>query len=146
MWENAKIEKITCSSLSPLYDGSSDNLIPTLNHINVQQKNEVWYPATLIMQHNADTIIILQFSKLTTEIVTAQAKKLWDAPTASIQSHTHGSDMYNARLLGLFLMNSSTPDFAALLHGRIDPMYCSVWVTSTAYDVPAHTSQSPSFC
>jgi hypothetical protein len=125
MWENAKIEKIICAGLSPPYDGSSNTLIPTLNRIHIQRKNEVWYPALFLSQDNVNVDIVLQFSKLTTEAVTAQAKKLWDAPDASIQSHTRGSDTYNARLLGLFLMNSLTPDFAAMLHNRIDPMYCS---------------------
>jgi hypothetical protein len=117
MWENAKVEKIICSGLQPPYDGSSDKLIPTLNLIHIRHKNEVWYPATFVVQDGIDVDLVLQFSKLTTATVFAQAKRIWDAPDASIRSHTRGSDAYNA--------NSLTHDFAAIFHSRIDLLYCS---------------------
>jgi hypothetical protein len=41
VWENAKVEKIICAGLHPLYDGSSDKLILTLNLIHIKCKNEV---------------------------------------------------------------------------------------------------------
>jgi hypothetical protein len=72
-----------------------------------------------------DIDLVLQFLKITTATVLAQAKRIWNAPDASILSHTRGSNTYNARLLGVSLMNSLTPDFAAILHSRIDPLYCS---------------------
>jgi hypothetical protein len=50
MWENVKIEQIICSGIKPIYDGTPDNLIPTLNSIQIRRRNEVWYPATFMVQ------------------------------------------------------------------------------------------------
>jgi hypothetical protein len=125
MWENAKVEQIICSGLKHPYDGSPDALIPTLNLIHIRRRNEVWYSATFIVQEQTLIDLVLQFSKVTESTVLTQAKRLWDAPDASIQSHTRGTATYNNRLLGVFLMNSLTPEFAAVLHSRINPNYCS---------------------
>jgi hypothetical protein len=35
MWENAKVKRVICSGLQPLYDGSSNKLIQTLNLIHI---------------------------------------------------------------------------------------------------------------
>jgi len=125
MWENAKVEQIICAGLKPLYDGTPDNLIPTLNSIQIRRRNEVWYPATFMVQDGKSIDLIRQFSALTEATVLNKAKDLWDSPDASTQSHTRGTTTYNHRLFGMFLMNSITPDFAALLHSRIDSRYCS---------------------
>jgi len=124
MWENEKVE-IICAGLKPPYDGTPDKLIPTLNLIHIRRQNEVWSPATYIFQDNAHVDLVLQFSKVTEATVLTRAKNLWDAPDASIQSHTRGTPTYTNRLLGLFLMNSLTADFATLLHSRIDAKYCA---------------------
>jgi hypothetical protein len=42
-----------------------------------------------------------------------------------MQSHTRGTLTYNAHLLGIFLTNPLTMDFAALIHTRIDDKYCA---------------------
>jgi len=125
MWENPKVEQIICAGLKPPYDGNADNLIPTLNLINIRRRNEVWYSATFITQEETRVDLVTQFSKVKEATILQQAKQLWEAPDASTQSHTRGTATYNNRLLGVFLMNSITPDFAALLHSRIDSQYCS---------------------
>lgn len=76
------------------------------------------------MQDNVKVDLVMQFSKAKASTMLDNAKLLWDTNDASIQSHTRGADTYNSRLLGLFLMNSLMPDFAALLYSRIDPRYC----------------------
>jgi hypothetical protein len=125
MWENAKVEQIICAGLKPPYDGNANNLIPTLNLINIRRRNEVWYSATFIKQNDTTVDLVTQFSKVKDTTVLQQAKLLWDAPDTSTQSHTRRTVTYHNRLLGLFLMNSITPEFAALLHSRIDSQYCS---------------------
>jgi hypothetical protein len=125
MWDNAKVEQILCAGLKPPYDGSVDNLIPTLNLIYIRRRNEVWYSATLLGQPPAQIDLVTQFSKASPEAVLNNVKHLWDASDAAIQCHTRGTPTYNSRLLGVFLMNSLTPEFAALLHSRIDSDYCS---------------------
>ncbi len=125
MYDNAKIEQIICSGLKPLYDGSAENLIPTLNQINVRRRNEVWVDATYVMQDDIKLDMVTHFSKVRERTVTTQAKLLWDVPDASLQSHTRGTVTYHNRLFGVFLLNSLTPDFITLLHSRIDSAYWS---------------------
>jgi hypothetical protein len=125
MWENARVKKIISSGLTPLYDGSSDQLIPTLNLINIRRRNEVWYSATFLTQDTATVDLVWQFSQAKLNVVLDQAKHLWTAADATTQSHTRGTQTYNNRLLGVFLLNLLTPEFAATLHSRIDPVYCA---------------------
>jgi hypothetical protein len=123
MFDNAKIEQIICSGIHPRYDGAPSSLLPTLNLIHIRRKNEVWYPATIIMQDNETIDMVQHFSKIKESTILSQAKTLWDAPDSHQQSHTRGTPTYYARLFGVFLMNSLTNDFALLLHSRIDQKY-----------------------
>jgi hypothetical protein len=125
MWENAKVEQIICAGLKPPYDGTADNLIPTLNLINIRRRNEVWYSATIIEQDGKYIDLITQFSQVKEATISQNSKLLWDNLDATVRSHTRGTATYNNRLLGVFLLNSLTADFAALLHSRIDTKYCS---------------------
>ncbi len=53
----------------------------------------------------------------------SKAQLLWDAANSSTERHVRGTDTYNSHLLALFIMNSLTTEFAALLHSRIDQNY-----------------------
>jgi hypothetical protein len=66
MWENAKVEQTICSGLRLLYDGSPENLIHLLY---IRRKNEVWMPATFILQVSVQVDLVLQFSKVTHDTV-----------------------------------------------------------------------------
>jgi hypothetical protein len=125
MWENAKVEQIICAGIKPPYDGSPDWLIPTMNLINIRRKNEVWHSATYLQKADIKVDLVLHFMQMDYKTVVANAKRLWDAPDAMTQSHTRGTETYNSHLLGVFLMNSLTPDFASVLHSRIDSSLCS---------------------
>ncbi len=125
IYDNAKFEQIACAGLQPKYDGTADKLIPILNLIHIRRQNEVWYCATFLQQEGQSIDLVRQFSKVTSATVLQRAQDLWGAAGAATQHHTRGSATYNARLLGVFLMNSLTNDFAALLHSRIDPAYSS---------------------
>jgi hypothetical protein len=46
IFDNAKYEQIACNGLQPKYDGSPDELIPTLNAMHIRRQNEAWYVAT----------------------------------------------------------------------------------------------------
>jgi hypothetical protein len=50
MFDNAKFEQIACAGLKPPYNGSSSDLIPTLNAIHFRRQNEVWCSATILQQ------------------------------------------------------------------------------------------------
>jgi hypothetical protein len=123
IFDNAKYEQITCVGLQPKYNGSPDELIPTLNMIHIRRQNEVWYAATFLRQDDSNIDLVRQFSQIRQETVQSKAKDLWDSPTSMTSRHTRGTETYNSRLLALFLTNSLTADFAALLHSHIDPNY-----------------------
>ncbi len=57
------------------------------------------------MQDGLQLDIIRNFSKLRLETVLNQAKLLWDASNAVTERHVCGTQIYNSRLLALFLMN-----------------------------------------
>jgi len=125
IWENARIEQVMCTGLKPHYDGSPEQLLPTLNLIHIRRQNEAWAPATYLLQNGKLVDLVLQFSAIKEETVKAQAKCLWDTPDAVTQRHMQGSATSNARLFGTFLLNSMTPEFSAIVFSRIDPQYCS---------------------
>ena len=99
MFDNAKIEQIICSGIHPRYDGAPSSLLPTLNLIHIRRKNEVWYPATIIMQDNETIDMVQHFSKIKESTILSQAKTLWDAPDSHQQSHTRGTPTYYARFI-----------------------------------------------
>jgi hypothetical protein len=123
IFDNAKFEQIACAGLQPKYNGSSDELIPMLNAIHIRRQNEVWYSATFLIQDGVTIDLVRHFSQVKQATIQDNAKELWDVPTSLTLRHTRGTAMYNTRLQALFLMNSLTADFVALLHSRIDPKY-----------------------
>jgi hypothetical protein len=76
MWDNAKVEQIICAGLKPVYDGSPDKLIQTMNLIHIRCRNEVWCPATYIMKDNVKIDMVLHFSKVDRETILNQAKQI----------------------------------------------------------------------
>ncbi len=84
MWDNAKVEQIICAGLKPPYDGTADNLIPTLNLINIRRRNEVWYSATIIEQDGKYIDLITQFSEVKEATITQNSKLLWDNLDATV--------------------------------------------------------------
>jgi hypothetical protein len=123
IFDNAKFEQIACAGLDTRYDGSPERLIPTLNAIHIRRQNEVWFAATFMIQDGSKLDMVWNFSQLCQETVLNQAKHLWNTPNASTERHVRGSELYNSRLLAVFLMNSLTTDFATILHSRIDQDY-----------------------
>jgi hypothetical protein len=120
IWENARIEQVMCTGLKPPYDGSPEQLLPTLNLIHIRRQNEAWAPATYLLQNGKLVDLVLQFSAIKEETVKAQAKCLWDTPDAATKRHMRGSATSNARLFGTFLLNSMTPEFSAIVFSRIE--------------------------
>jgi hypothetical protein len=50
IFDNAKYEQIACLGLKPRYNGTPNDLIPTLNAIHIRRQNEAWYFATFLPQ------------------------------------------------------------------------------------------------
>jgi hypothetical protein len=106
IYDNARFEQIACAGLQPKYNGSPDELIPTLNTIHIRRQNEAWYSATFLIQDNIQIDLVRQFSQAHLDAVQNKAKPLWDSPTSLTERHVRGSETYNSHLLALFLMNS----------------------------------------
>jgi hypothetical protein len=104
------------------YDGSPDNLIPTLNLIHIRRLNEVWGDATYFTRNGVKIDLIQHFSKVTLQEVKEHVTA-WTVPDASLLRHKRGTALYNSRLFGLFLMNSLTPEFSSLLYSRLDTRF-----------------------
>lgn len=121
MFDNAKFEQIACNGLKPAYNGSSSDLIPTLNAIHFRRQNEVWCSATMLQQDGKELDLIRHFLQAKHEVILEQAQVLWDPEDSMTQRHIRGTKTYNSRLFAVFLMNSITNDFANLLHSRINP-------------------------
>jgi len=133
-FKNAKYEQIACAGLKPRYNGSPNELIPTLNLIRIHQQNETWCPAIFITDASGVTINLMQeFSKVDGTTVLSRAKSVWDHPQIQMTRHIQGTDAYNARLLGVFLTNSLTNDFLQSSMAELTP--------STAWMV--HCCSSP---
>ncbi len=63
IFDNAKFEQIACAGLQPKYNGSPDELIPTLKAIHIHHQNEVWYAATFIIQEGKSTDLVRNFKQ-----------------------------------------------------------------------------------
>jgi hypothetical protein len=51
-YNNAKYEDIISKPMKPSYNGSSDQLILFLNHLDIWHQDEGWYPIAFLMIHN----------------------------------------------------------------------------------------------
>jgi hypothetical protein len=122
IYDNARFEQIACTGLPQKYDGSPDNLIPTLNLIHIRRLNEVWGDATYFTRNGVKIDLIQHFSKVTLQEVKEHVTA-WTVPDASLLRHKRGTALYNSRLFGLFLMNSLTPEFSSLLYSRLDTRF-----------------------
>jgi hypothetical protein len=123
IYDNARFEQITCTGLPQKYDGSPDNLIPTLNLIHICRLNEVWGYATYFIRNGIRIDLIQHFSKISLQEVKEHVTMAWSAPDASLLRHKRGTALYNSRLFGLFFMNSLTLEFSSLLYSRLDTRF-----------------------
>lgn len=73
-----------------------------------------------MVQDGSKLDMVRNFSQLHQETVLNQAKSLWNNPNATIERHLRGTDLYNSRLLAVFLMNALMTEFTTNLHSRID--------------------------
>ncbi len=106
IFDNAKFEQVACAGLQPKYNGSPDELIPTLNAIHFQHQNKVWYAATFLIQNGQFIDLLCHLSRITQDTIKNKAKELWDNQDSLTLRHTRGTEMYNSRLLAVFLINS----------------------------------------
>lgn len=98
-------------------------MIPTLNLIHLWRQNEVWFSATFLTVDGKSIDLVKNFSQVTLEFAKQRAITSWNVEHTAILQHTRGTQLYNLRLFALFLFNSLTPEFTALLHRQLDAEY-----------------------
>jgi hypothetical protein len=107
VYNNARFEQIACAGLTQKY----------------RWHNEVWEPATYFLHEGKTVDLIQHFTKVLLSTIQQHVATRWNSPDSRTQHHIRGMPFYNSRLFGLFLINSLTPAFAALLYSRIDSRY-----------------------
>jgi hypothetical protein len=119
-YSNAKYEEISCkviTPITPIYDGTKDNLIPFLTKLDLRQQNKGLALATYITIEDKQHDLTLHFSLINKTDVEAQATKCWTSLDVAQDKHKVGHETYNSRLLGMVLVKSVTEDFlTTLLH------------------------------
>jgi hypothetical protein len=115
----AKYEDIICKGLKPLYDGSSKNLIPFLNRLNIRRQDESWYPSTIINVGSTSFDLTREFAKIQEADIIRTAESRWKSLTISEDKLKLDHLAYNARVLGRLLMASITDEFSLTIVNRI---------------------------
>jgi hypothetical protein len=115
----AKYEDIICKGIKPPYDGSSDQLIPFLNRLDIRRQDESWYPSTFISIGSDSFDLTRQFAKVSESDITAAAESRWTSPTIATDKITLDHPAYNARVFGRLLMASITDEFSLTVISRI---------------------------
>jgi hypothetical protein len=118
-YNNAKYEEITCKPLKPLYDGSEDNLMPFLTHLDVRRQNEGWALATYISVDGKTIDLCLHFAQITADQAKAAATLRWNSPTVHTDKHTIGHETCNSRQLAIVLMGSISDALSLIILHRV---------------------------
>lgn len=122
-YNNAKYEDIISKPIKPLYDGSSEQLVPFLNRLEIWRQDEGLYPITFLDIHNTKYDLIRHFAKIDELVMLQEAKLRWTSPTISSDKHTIDHPTFNARVLACLLLGSITDDFCITIINRIPQEY-----------------------
>jgi hypothetical protein len=96
------MQKISCKPIN----GTKENLIPSLTHVDIQQQNKDWDSATYIEIEGKPINLTCHFAQVTDEQAMQDAEKHWKSPNISSKKHKVGHQTYNPCLLAIVLMNS----------------------------------------
>jgi hypothetical protein len=122
-YNNAKYEDIISKPMKPPYDGSSDQLIPFLNRLDIRRQDEGWYPITFLTINNTKYDLIRHFTQIDETVMLQEARIRWTSPTISIDKHTIDHPTFNARVLARLLLSSVTDDFCITIINRVPQDY-----------------------
>jgi hypothetical protein len=122
-YNNAKYEDIISKPLKPLYDGSSEQLIPFLNCLDIRRQDEGWHPITFLDIHGTKYDLIRNFTTIDELVMLQEAKNRLTALSVSQDKHTIDHPTFNARVLARLLLNSITDDFCITVINRIPQEY-----------------------
>jgi hypothetical protein len=122
-YNNAKYEDIISKPIKLPYDGSSEQLIPFLNRLDIRRQDEGWYPMTFLTIHGIKYDLIRHFAKIDELIILQEAELRWSSPHVSVDKHTIDHPTFNARVLARFLLGSVTDEFCITIISRISQEY-----------------------
>jgi hypothetical protein len=103
-YNNAKYEDIISKPIKLLYDGSSEQLIPFLNRLDIQRQDKGWYPITFLSIHGTRYDLIRHFATIDESVLLQEAKVRWTSSHVSTDKHTIVHPTFNARVLARLLM------------------------------------------
>jgi hypothetical protein len=95
-YNNAKYEDIISKPIKPLYDGSSEQLVPFLNRLDIRQQDEGWYPITFLEIQNRKYDLIRHFANIDESVMLQEEKLRWTSPSVSTDKHTIDHPIFNA--------------------------------------------------
>jgi hypothetical protein len=122
-YNNAKYEDIISKPIKPPSDGSSEQLIPFLNRLDIRRQDEGWYPITFLTIHGIKYDLIRHFAKIEESIMLQEAKLRWSSPHVSVDKHNIDHPTFNARVLARLLLGSVTDEFCITIISRISQEY-----------------------
>jgi hypothetical protein len=116
-------EDIISKPLKPLYNGSSEQLIPFLNRLDIRRQDEGWYPVTFLTIQGTKYDLIRNFATIDESVMLQDAKLRWMSPQVSVNKHTIDHPTFNARVLARLLLGSITNHFCITIISRIPQEY-----------------------
>jgi hypothetical protein len=120
---NAKYEEICCKPIKPLYEGTEEDLIPFLLHLDIRSQDEGWAPATYITIEGNQYGLTIEFAHVNEDHVTECASKPWSSSTVAIDKHSIGHD--TSHLLAKCLLASIPLELPLTLLNCIPKLYCN---------------------
>ncbi len=122
-YNTAKYEDLISKPIKPVYDSSSEQLVPFLNWLDIPRQDEGWYPITFITIHNNKYDLISDFTKIDKSVMLQEAKLHWTSPTLTIDKHSIDHPTFNAWILACLLLGSITDDFCITVINRVVQEY-----------------------
>lgn len=122
-YNNAKYEDIISKPIKPNYDGSSEQLIPFLNRLDIRRQGEGWYPITFLTIHQNTYDLLRDFTQIDETVMLAEASLRWSSPTLRTDKHTIDHPTFNARVFARLLLASVTDEFCTTIINRVPQQY-----------------------
>lgn len=134
---NAKYEAISCKAIKPTYNGTEDDLMPFLLHLDIWCQDESWAPATYITLDSKKYDLTIDLAHIPEEMFTAIASKRWTLDTADVDKHIMGTQLYHSWLLAKYLLEFISSELSLIIINRVPTTCCNdgiLWVlTSNIY-------------
>ena len=121
VYNNYKLEEITCKGLTTKFDCEQQNLMPWLDRIWECFISDPWSPATYFTNDDGTTHDLLTFfAAVDEDDKQANAHGRWATNDAHTLSHQHDSSQFHSWIFGRFFVNSITNDLYSTIVHKMD--------------------------